>query len=68
MGFGYGRHACPGRFFAANQIKHMLAHILLEYDIRMPGGATERYNNVSVGISSIPDPTKAIEFRRVKST
>lgn len=32
--FGNGRHACPGRFFAANEIKAMLAHVLLEYDVK----------------------------------
>ncbi|TQN64910.1 Cytochrome P450 monooxygenase pyr3 [Colletotrichum shisoi] len=29
LGFGHGRHACPGGFFAANEIKIVLAHILL---------------------------------------
>ncbi|KAF2397290.1 cytochrome P450 [Trichodelitschia bisporula] len=33
MPFSHGRHACPGRFFAANQLKLLLAHILLKYDI-----------------------------------
>ncbi|KAJ8508407.1 hypothetical protein ONZ45_g9315 [Pleurotus djamor] len=33
--FGHGRHACPGRFFAANEIKAMFAHILLNYDIKL---------------------------------
>ncbi|KAF8211729.1 cytochrome P450 [Mycena galopus ATCC 62051] len=32
--FGHGRHACPGRFFAATQIKAMLAYILIHYDVR----------------------------------
>ncbi|KAH6652997.1 cytochrome P450 [Truncatella angustata] len=33
MGFSYGSHACPGRFFAANQLKIALAHIALNYEI-----------------------------------
>ncbi|KAF1989191.1 cytochrome P450 [Aulographum hederae CBS 113979] len=33
MAFSHGRHACPGRFFAANQLKLLLAHIILHYDI-----------------------------------
>ncbi|ETS73502.1 hypothetical protein PFICI_14448 [Pestalotiopsis fici W106-1] len=33
MGFSHGSHACPGRFFAANQLKIALAHILLHYEI-----------------------------------
>ncbi|GJE92111.1 cytochrome P450 [Phanerochaete sordida] len=32
--FGHGRHACPGRFFAAAQLKLILAHIVLHYDIK----------------------------------
>jgi cytochrome P450 len=36
--FGYGRNACPGRFFAANEVKALLAHILVTYDIRFEEG------------------------------
>ncbi|KAL4994471.1 cytochrome P450 [Aspergillus recurvatus] len=32
MGFGYGKHACPGRFFAGAETKIALCHILLKYD------------------------------------
>ncbi|XXG96060.1 hypothetical protein Hte_002337 [Hypoxylon texense] len=67
MHFGYGRHACPGRFFAANEIKLILARILLDYDIRMPDGLTERYANLSMGPDAFPDPTKEILFKRVKT-
>ena len=38
MSFGYGRHACPGRFFASNEIKAIMAHLLLHYDFRFPEG------------------------------
>ncbi|KAL5947034.1 hypothetical protein ACKVV1_000107 [Pyricularia oryzae] len=30
FGFGHGYHAFPGRFFAANEIKIALAHMLLK--------------------------------------
>lgn len=33
LSFGYGRHACPGRFFAAHEMKIMLALVLQNYDI-----------------------------------
>ncbi|KAI0545951.1 cytochrome P450 [Xylaria curta] len=33
MGFSHGSHACPGRFFAANQLKIALGHIALLYEI-----------------------------------
>ncbi|ETS79291.1 hypothetical protein PFICI_09144 [Pestalotiopsis fici W106-1] len=64
MAFGYGRHACPGRFFAANEIKLILARILLEYEFEMPKGFTERYPNLNMGLDSLPDPTKALMFKR----
>ncbi|KAJ2913479.1 hypothetical protein MD484_g6916, partial [Candolleomyces efflorescens] len=28
--FGHGRNACPGRFFAVNEVKALLAHIILD--------------------------------------
>ena len=33
--FGYGKHACPGRFFAVNEIKLILANLLLRFDFKM---------------------------------
>ncbi|KAF3068388.1 Ent-kaurene oxidase [Daldinia childiae] len=68
MHFGYGRHSCPGRFFAANEIKLILARILLEYDLKMPEGLTERYANINMGTDVLPDPTKEVLFKRVKTT
>ena len=44
--FGYGIHACPGRFFAANEIKMILAHALLRYDVKLVGSETKRYPNI----------------------
>ena len=32
--FGHGQHACPGRFFAVNELKIALCHLLLKYDWR----------------------------------
>ncbi|CAK7217407.1 hypothetical protein SCUCBS95973_003141 [Sporothrix curviconia] len=61
--FGYGRHACPGRFFAANEIKMILTHVLLQQDMKLADGATERYPNIEFGSMSIPDPSKKLLFR-----
>lgn len=38
MLFGHGQHACPGRFFASNQIKILLCFLLLKYDWRFAPG------------------------------
>lgn len=39
--FGYGRHACPGRFFAAHEVKLAICHMLLKYDWKVADGADE---------------------------
>jgi cytochrome P450 len=51
LAFGYGRHACPGRFFAANEIKMIFATCVVMYDVRLAGGETERYTNLEFGSS-----------------
>ncbi|KAL0567087.1 hypothetical protein V5O48_014903 [Marasmius crinis-equi] len=33
--FGMGKHACPGRFFAVNEIKALFSHAILNYDIKL---------------------------------
>ncbi|PVH90932.1 ent-kaurene oxidase [Periconia macrospinosa] len=66
MAFGYGRHACPGRFFAANEIKIILARLLLDYDISMPDGLTERHAQLMSGNFCSPDPKKVVVLKRVQ--
>lgn len=53
--FGYGRHACPGRFFAVNEIKMILGMLLINYDIKNIG--TERYPNLEYGEMVSLDPS-----------
>ncbi|TGJ80857.1 hypothetical protein E0Z10_g7926 [Xylaria hypoxylon] len=38
LGFGHGTHACPGRFFAANEVKVALSHLILKYDLELAQG------------------------------
>lgn len=38
LSFGHGNHACPGRFFAASEIKVVLAYLLQHYDIKLEEG------------------------------
>lgn len=40
MGFGYGNQACPGRFFAASEIKIFFCHMLLKDDWRVAAGCS----------------------------
>ena len=50
----------PGRFFATNEVKAMLAYVLLNYDIKM----AKRPSELWFGFSSIPDPTAEVMFRK----
>ncbi|RHZ85916.1 hypothetical protein Glove_58g47 [Diversispora epigaea] len=40
--FGSGRHACPGRFFAVNEIKIGMHKLILNYHIKTPSGKIEK--------------------------
>ncbi|KAI0947286.1 hypothetical protein AcV7_009746 [Taiwanofungus camphoratus] len=64
--FGHGKYACPGRFFASTELKAILAHIILCYDMKFEG-AGGRPDNVWVGPAIIPAPKAKIMFRRRRS-
>ncbi|KAJ5409197.1 uncharacterized protein N7487_003556 [Penicillium crustosum] len=53
ISFGHGSHACPGRFFAASEIKVILGYLLQNYDIRLLDGAT-RLESVHVRATVAP--------------
>ncbi|KAK7698752.1 hypothetical protein SLS64_012233 [Diaporthe eres] len=62
--WGYGRHACPGRYFAANEAKMIVSRAILDYEFRNVDGHEGRYPNMDFGLQSIPDPTKQLLFKR----
>lgn len=63
-GFGVGKHACPGRFFAATAMKLILCHILLNYDIKFPDGQSPR--TLWRAEAQIPDAAFQVVVRRRK--
>jgi cytochrome P450 monooxygenase-2 len=64
LAFGHGQHACPGRFFASNEVKVALCHLLLKYDWKLaPGNTTDAF---VTGVSSQVNPNTVIMFRRRK--
>lgn len=63
VNFGAGKHACPGRFFAGNEIKMILAYFLIHYDIRFKDGQ-ERPQPMTMVMSKSPDPNAEVLFRK----
>lgn len=64
LGFGHGKHACPGRFFAASELKVALAHILMKYDFKVPEGVEVKHR--ITGASYYADPFATLSLRRRK--
>ncbi|KAG6330307.1 hypothetical protein ID866_8783 [Astraeus odoratus] len=63
LGFGYGKLACPGRFFAAIILKMMLAHIVSSFDVRLDENGPPP-KNVVFARSIMPDPKARVMFRK----
>ncbi|KAG9258398.1 cytochrome P450 [Emericellopsis atlantica] len=66
--FGYGNHTCPGRFFAANEIKIILIELLMNWDIRLKGDIEQkggpRPPNMEVDLVITPNPMAMVEMKR----
>lgn len=41
IAFGYGKHTCPGRCFAANELKIIFITILRNYDVEIREGGSK---------------------------
>lgn len=61
LSFGLGKHACPGRFFAANELKIALAHLLVRYDWRFVGDRLPRRSMMEGRY--VPDPEARVECK-----
>ncbi|POS69004.1 cytochrome P450 [Diaporthe helianthi] len=62
LGFGHGQHSCPGRFFAANELKIALCHLLLKYDWKLPEGHDP--DTIAIGMTLILEPGAKLLVRR----
>lgn len=61
LSFGHGRHACPGRFFASNEVKMLMAYVIMNYDVEF---MKERVvDSKKLGVSA-PAVGTAIKVRR----
>lgn len=65
MHFGFGRQACPGRFFAANTIKAIMSRIIMEYDFKFEDSQVGRRPvNWVVGEHILPNTSPIVLFRK----
>ena len=78
MAFGHGRHAwcvvllapsgiphrprSPGRFFASNELKSILAFIILNYDVKLTDKG--RPESIALQTALVPDPSGEVMFRK----
>ncbi|KAI6098487.1 cytochrome P450 [Pisolithus sp. B1] len=63
--FRYGKHVCSGRFLAANELKTMLAHILMWYDVKFEDRVSRPTSiHWDSNVILIADPTVRITFRK----
>lgn len=70
--FGYGNHACPGRFFASSEIKIVLIELLRHWEFRLKGdvegkgGEENRPANYEYRFGVSPNTEAEVEFGRRK--
>ena len=61
LSFGHGKHSCPGRFFASQEMKLMLAHLLQHYDVEY---MAERPAQQAIMENKLPSNSTNIRVRR----
>ncbi|KAF4869595.1 Cytochrome P450 monooxygenase ATR2 [Colletotrichum siamense] len=61
--WGYGRHACPGRYVAEVTMKLLIIEYIVRYDIGLPAGIKERPKNIEFEGLVIPDPNWELIFQ-----
>ncbi|KAF2122563.1 hypothetical protein BDV96DRAFT_560995, partial [Lophiotrema nucula] len=66
LGFGRGKQACPGRYFAAAELKIMLTRILTGYEFNFVEG-TDRPKSLFLDENCFPDPAAKLMLRRRKN-
>lgn len=59
--FSHGRHVCPGRFFAANELKLALAFVAMHYDVEP---LLMEPKVMSFGSIMAPNPKLSVKVRR----
>ncbi|KAK2808997.1 hypothetical protein FQN50_004271 [Emmonsiellopsis sp. PD_5] len=60
--FGHGKHACPGRFYAVNEMKLMLASMLIRYDMKLSPGTAPKQTFIAT--MAVPDTELKVLLKR----
>ncbi|KAJ7455812.1 cytochrome P450, partial [Mycena latifolia] len=63
VAFSYGHRACPGRFLASTQVKAIMAHILINYDVKAQPAASRKPDRC-IEVFRIPDPQGKILIKK----
>jgi len=61
--WGGGTHVCAGRYFASQELKAMMAHIVMNYDVKMPKEGV-RAADTWFGSNCIPNRDATVLFRK----
>ncbi|KAJ7067797.1 cytochrome P450 [Mycena amicta] len=64
LSWGHGRHACPGRFFASTELKAMLAHVVVHYDVKLEHEDAGRPPHTWFASICIPSGSANVMFRK----
>jgi len=59
--FGLGGHACPGRYFAVDEIKILLAYLIGNYDVER---LAKRPENMAINENWVPHGKITMRIRR----
>ncbi|KAK9772390.1 putative cytochrome P450 monooxygenase [Seiridium cardinale] len=62
--FGYGKHACPGRYYCIRQAKLIFTKLLVEYDLEWPVAGIERPQREAMEGQFGPNRTQKMRIRR----
>ncbi|KAK0630991.1 cytochrome P450 [Bombardia bombarda] len=61
LAWGYGKKACPGRWYAGQTIKQALAHMVMKYDVELVGEPPKRKALLNM---MVPPTDVKLRFRR----
>jgi len=64
LGFSHGKHACPGRFFAANEVKIAFIHLIMKYDIKLDDKDSAKW--IELGVTMLASFSVSLDVKRRK--